>query len=263
MTSVIRLPIPYIAQQNNSLYFTRNAFRVSVVQQIVKYNENVQKIHHQQVRSLATRKRPAKQELHALTARMVSTPSRLFKLVLPVPAIRGDDTIEAKNGKEEISEHKKADDGNSNINNDNNENSQLSQSDFPSDQHAKHLALLVHPHQPLSHLATLIQGQLPILKSGRVPTVNFYKPDDTPPVREQVVIPEDQKVVKSGGAGPGIEKPPKSAQGLSEDEQSLVLWSGSTEIGDFVRDCAAGKDEESAGLEGGFVIDIEGTVDKR
>lgn len=76
-------------------------------------------------------------------------------------------------------------------------------------------------------------------------------------------MPEGDEVVRSGGKGGGLESPPKSAQGMSEDEESLVLWSGSTEIGDFVRDAAAGHDEEAAGMEGGFVIDIEGTLDKR
>ncbi|KAK6344126.1 hypothetical protein TWF696_007770 [Orbilia brochopaga] len=191
------------------------------------------------------------QVLHGLTARLTTTPSRLFKLVLPLPAIREDGDPERPLTATESDEYQR------------NPPSSLSPSQprHPNDvdQKPKHLALLIHPNQPLSHLAQLIQSQLPTLKSGRVPYVNFYRPQDTPPPKSKVIAPPGQEVVKSGG-----ESPPTSSQGLSEDsdEQSLVLWSGSTEVGDFVRDAAAGHEEEARGIEGGFVIDIEGTLDK-
>ncbi|KAK6538066.1 hypothetical protein TWF694_010954 [Orbilia ellipsospora] len=194
--------------------------------------------------------RARQQVLHGLTAELTTTPSRLFKLVLPLPAIHEDAPPDSPLSTKQRDEYER------------NPPSSLSKppsSDEDVDQKPKHLALLIHPHQPLSHLSQLIQSQLPTLKSGRVPAVNFYRPLDTPPPKSQVIAPRDQEAIDSNS-----KETPKSAQGIAEDqdEQSLVLWSGSTEIGDFVRDAAAGHEEEEQGLEGGFVIDIEGTLDK-
>ncbi|KAF3912026.1 hypothetical protein ABW21_db0200316 [Orbilia brochopaga] len=188
------------------------------------------------------------QVLHGLTARLTTTPSRLFKLVLPLPAIREDGDPERPLTASESDEYQK------------NPPSSLAPTDNEVDQKPKHLALLIHPNQPLSHLAQLIQSQLPTLKSGRIPSVNFYRPQDTPPPKSKVIAPPGQEVAKSGGG----EVVPESSNDGSEDadDQSLVLWSGSTEVGDFVRDAAAGHEEEARGIEGGFVIDIEGTLDK-
>ncbi|KAK6357407.1 hypothetical protein TWF718_001719 [Orbilia javanica] len=190
------------------------------------------------------------QVLHGLTAQLTSTPSRLFKLILPLPAINENGSRNSSLSPEETEHYEQ------------NPPSSLSK---PStlethlDQRPKHLALLIHPNQPLSHLAQLIQSQLPTLKSGRVPSVNFYRPLDTPPPKSEVIAPSEDEIASSGG-----EEAPRSAQGrdIDEEEKSLVLWSGSTEIGDFVRDAAAGHEEEEMGIQGGFVIDIEGTVDK-
>ncbi|KAF3916515.1 hypothetical protein ABW20_dc0101429 [Dactylellina cionopaga] len=191
------------------------------------------------------------QVLHGLTAQLTTTPSRLLKLVLPLPAIREDSDPERPLTKKESNEYEE------------NPPSSLSPPDSDPisddvDQKPKHLALLIHPSQPLSHLSQLIQSQLPSLKSGRVPSVNFYRPLDTPPPKSEVVAPPGQDTVNSEN------ETPDAVQGAAEDtnDQSLVLWSGSTEVGDFVRDAAAGHEEEAKGLEGGFVIDIEGTVDK-
>ncbi|KAK6536170.1 hypothetical protein TWF281_000416 [Arthrobotrys megalospora] len=189
------------------------------------------------------------QVLHGLTAQLTSTPSRLFKLILPLPAIHEDGNQDRSLTPKETEQYEQ------------NPPSSLSKPSTPIthlDQKPKHLALLIHPNQPLSHLAQLIQSQLPTLKSGRVPSVNFYRPLDTPPPKSEVIAPSEDEVVSSGG-----EEAPRAAQGKDiDDEKSLVLWSGSTEVGDFVRDAAAGHEEEEMGLQGGFVIDIEGTVDK-
>ncbi|EWC44778.1 hypothetical protein DRE_06416 [Drechslerella stenobrocha 248] len=191
------------------------------------------------------------QVLHGLTARLTTTPSRLFKLVLPLPAIREDGAPDRPLTAKESDEYQR--DPPSALS-----SPQASDADTV-DQQPKHLALLIHPNQPLSHLAQLIQSQLPTLKSGRIPTVSFYRPQEAPPPKDKVVAPPTQEVVESIAEGA-----PKAAQGFSKDadEQSLVLWSGSTEVGDFVRDAAAGHEEEVRGIEGGFVIDIEGTLDK-
>ncbi|KAK6362945.1 hypothetical protein TWF730_000396 [Orbilia blumenaviensis] len=189
------------------------------------------------------------QVLHGLTAKLTSTPSRLFKLVLPLPAIHEDGNQNRSLTPKETEHYEE-----------NPPSSLLKPSTAVNhlDQRPKHLALLIHPNQPLSHLAQLIQSQLPTLKSGRVPSVNFYRPIDAPPPKSEVIAPSEDEVVSSGGEAP------KAAQGrdVDDEEESLVLWSGSTEIGDFVRDAAAGHEEEEMGLQGGFVIDIEGTVDK-
>ncbi|KAF3101018.1 hypothetical protein TWF102_004602 [Orbilia oligospora] len=190
------------------------------------------------------------QVLHGLTAKLTSTPSRLFKLILPLPAVHEDGNQDRSLSPKETEHYEKHPPSSL---------SKPSTSVNHLDQKPKHLALLIHPNQPLSHLAQLIQSQLPTLKSGRVPSVNFYRPLDTPPPKSEVIAPSEDEVASSGGEGA-----PKSAQGrdVDDEEESLVLWSGSTEIGDFVRDAAVGHEEEEMGLQGGFVIDIEGTVDK-
>ncbi|EPS42747.1 hypothetical protein H072_3259 [Dactylellina haptotyla CBS 200.50] len=200
--------------------------------------------------SLSIELRERQQVLHGLTAELRTTPSRLFKLVLPLPAIDEEGKSDRPLTAKESDEYEK------------NPPSSLSvPASTPEDvdQKPKHLALLIHPNQPLSHLAQLIQSQLPTQKSGRVPSVNFYRPLDAPPPKSEVIAPPGEEVIDSDS-----KETPKSAQGIAQDfdEQSLVLWSGSTEIGDFVRDAAVGHEEEEQGLEGGFVIDIEGTLDK-
>ncbi|RVD80974.1 uncharacterized protein DFL_008857 [Arthrobotrys flagrans] len=190
------------------------------------------------------------QVLYGLTAQLKSTPSRLFKLIFPLPAIREDGNQDRSLSLKETEHYEK------------NLPSSLSKpstSETHLDQKPKYLVLLIHPNQPISHLAQLIQSQLPTLKSGRVPSVNFYRPIDTPPPKSEVIAPSEDEVASSDGEGA-----PRSARrgDVDDEEESLVLWSGSTEIGDFVRDAAAGHEEEKMGLQGGFVIDIEGTVDK-
>lgn len=138
------------------------------------------------------------------------------------------------------------------------------------------LALLVHPQQPLSYLERLIQSELPVMKDDagkdRAPAVNFraedsgedvLKPDkgdayeegnDEESLEDADQVRIDGKVEKTG-------KLNKSAEGKAEDAEALpkkiqdpehpnfVRWSPSTEIGDFIRDAARGKE---------FSVDIEG-----
>lgn len=93
------------------------------------------------------------------------------------------------------------------------------------------MALLVHPHQPLSYLERLIQAELPPIKekngATRPPDITFHAAhpgDDSP-------LPRADKEQKAG---------------------NMVRWSAATEIGDFVRDSAKGEK---------FVVDIEGGAD--
>lgn len=141
------------------------------------------------------------------------------------------------------------------------------------------LALLVHPQQPLSYLERLIQSELPMLEDRgrmRAPDVTFRAQDamaedigsedsaietlededgvktqfntDNPKEREQYA---DQLNRKGKPRSTGNDE--KDAERLSsevEDTQhpDFVRWSPSTEIGDFIRDAASGKE---------FAVDIE------
>lgn len=150
------------------------------------------------------------------------------------------------------------------------------------------LALLVHPQQPLSYLERLIQSELPMIKTessqDKVPQVYFRAEDS---VQEEVasdsiddeLIDEEEgmdehmvdgKLVKTGKisteqaasldignklrGGPG-EGGVETYSGLGHEaphdqgEVKFVRWSSSTEIGDFIRDAARGKE---------FAVEIEG-----
>lgn len=104
------------------------------------------------------------------------------------------------------------------------------------------LALLVHPQQPLSYLERLIQAEIPPLlvkNREKLPNVFF---------RAEADHEETRRKLKSNGnnvaaySGLGREGPDKK-------DVNWVRWSGSTEVGDFIRDAARGRE---------FAIDIEG-----
>lgn len=104
------------------------------------------------------------------------------------------------------------------------------------------LALLVHPQQPLSYLERLIQAEIPPLREGnreRIPDVVFWAEADAEATPERSGK-EGTNIASYSGLG---------REGPSRDELSWVRWSGSTEIGDFIRDAARGRE---------FAIDIEG-----
>ncbi|PPJ51799.1 hypothetical protein CBER1_09127 [Cercospora berteroae] len=145
------------------------------------------------------------------------------------------------------------------------------------------LALLVHPQQPLSYLERLIQSEIPFLEDkdgkSRPPNVTFRAedsmeesmgPDETreehKKSREAAEEVEQEDSVQNGdetmmdgkrektGVISGSQKDKRS----EEDKQTppadsshpnFVRWSPSTEIGDFIRDAARGKE---------FAVDIEG-----
>lgn len=149
------------------------------------------------------------------------------------------------------------------------------------------LALLVHPHQPLSYLERLIQSELPMIKNekgeGKVPNVHFKAEDSQqdemdPVAKETDDSPEDMhedfegdleeikfdgKSEKTGKLGKSSTK--KAAElgeggvesysgmghegnSVGEGPRKFVRWSSSTEIGDFIRDAARGKE---------FAVEIE------
>jgi hypothetical protein len=110
-----------------------------------------------------------------------------------------------------------------------------------SSQQVEPLALLVHPHQPLSYLERLIQAEIPPLKvkdREKLPHVSFRAEadkDDTGPA-------EDMEDNIASYSGLGHEGPDRSGT-------DWVRWSSSTEVGDFIRDAARGRE---------FAIVIEG-----
>jgi len=149
------------------------------------------------------------------------------------------------------------------------------------------LALLVHPHQPLSYLERLIQSELPTITNdkgeSKVPDVHFRaedsQQDEMDPVAKKIDdSPEDMhedyegdleetkfdgKSEKTGKLGKrsttkaaslgegGVESySGMGHEGPSAEEGSrkFVRWSSSTEIGDFIRDAARGKE---------FAVEIE------
>ena len=151
------------------------------------------------------------------------------------------------------------------------------------------LALLVHPQQPLSYLERLIQSELPSIKDkngkDKIPAVHFRAEDsgqddmkaeaktseeehedtDSDEMEETKVGGRVEKTGKlkretkqeaaalRGGPGEGgVES--YSGHGREADvpqdkERKFVRWSTSTEIGDFIRDAARGKE---------FAVEIEG-----
>ncbi|XWX01749.1 hypothetical protein V2A60_009778 [Cordyceps javanica] len=150
--------------------------------------------------------------------RILTTPTRLLKLVLPLPFDARQEHIN-KQPPERIEENK--------------------QSTPP-------LALLIHPHQPLSYLERLIQAELPPLqleKKEKTPDVDFWAEVDKEAIPEQTGA-KASNVASSSGLG---------HEGPANKNKSWVRWSASTEVGDFIRDAARGKE---------FAVDIEGVSEK-
>lgn len=146
----------------------------------------------------------------------------------------------------------------------------------------------MHPQQPLSYLERLIQSELPLIKNekgeDKVPAVYFRAEDadqgDVEPrsktMRKADEEQDDMDNTNFGGktektgklnrktekeaaelrGGPG-EGGVESYSGLGREQDSgeegeerrFVRWSSSTEIGDFIRDAARGKE---------FAVEIEG-----
>lgn len=109
------------------------------------------------------------------------------------------------------------------------------------------LALLIHPSQPLSYLERLIQAELPLVKDGnreRAPSVNFNAADS--------MVEDDMlQSTRDTDDVSGVEKYSGKGRESDVDPEDLdfVRWSKSTEIGDFIRDAARGRE---------FGIEIEG-----
>jgi len=188
------------------------------------------------------------QQLTVSPGKLLTTPSRLLKLIIPLT------TLDKNSDRKDI----------------------------------EPLALLVHPQQPLSYLERLIQSELPMIKTesgqDKVPQVYFRAEDSileevaSDSIDDELIDKEegtdehmvDGKLVKTGKiskeqaasldienklrGGPGeggVETYSSLGHEAPHDpgEIKFVRWSSSTEIGDFIRDAARGKE---------FAIEIEG-----
>lgn len=111
------------------------------------------------------------------------------------------------------------------------------------------LALLVHPQQPLSYLERLIQAELPTVhdRDGheKLPSVHFLAEGSERDEEGERKEKSDSNIASYSGLGhEGADTP--------AEHQDWVRWSSSTEIGDFIRDAARGRE---------FVIHVDG-IDK-
>ncbi|KAI9779659.1 MAG: hypothetical protein M1816_003447 [Peltula sp. TS41687] len=183
--------------------------------------------------------------------KLLTTPSRLLKLVLPLGA------NQEQSNRREI----------------------------------EPLALLVHPHQPLSYLERLIQSELPAIRNPRgqekSPSVFFWAKDpgdqSLGPVEPKSHHGKGQALAESaeleaseidgdltktgklnriktlrGGPGEGGVESYSSLGHESHstdntDRKNFVRWSASTEIGDFIREAAR---------DAMFEIEIEGSPER-
>lgn len=153
------------------------------------------------------------------------------------------------------------------------------------------LALLVHPQQPLSYLERLIQSELPSIRNGKgerkVPAVHFRAEDSQqdavePTEKKADETPEDLyedaegeieetkfegRTEKTGKLGKNTKITAQLGEGGVESYSGLghegpsaedrsrrfVRWSSSTEVGDFIRDAARGKE---------FAVEVEGASEE-
>ncbi|KAF7561547.1 hypothetical protein G7046_g2592 [Stylonectria norvegica] len=146
--------------------------------------------------------------------RLLTTPTRLLKLILPMHFHPEQEHVNEPMEKKENRED---------------------------DNQVEPLALLIHPQQPLSYLERLIQAEIPPVQyKGRdkLPDIVFRAEAD----HEEPKKKSETKSNVAAYSGLGHEGPGKK-------DANWVRWSGSTEVGDFIRDAARGRE---------FAIEIEG-----
>ncbi|GKT66174.1 siderophore biosynthesis protein [Colletotrichum tofieldiae] len=149
--------------------------------------------------------------------RLLTTPTRLLKLILPLP-------FHAEQSR--ITQTPKNDDEREEI---------------------APLALLVHPQQPLSYLERLLQAEIPPIDDGRrerIPKIYFRAEADHQETKPDRRSSQKQEGNVASYSGLGHEGPKRD-----RDDTNWVRWSSSTEVGDFIRDAARGR-EFSIGIEG-------------
>ncbi|KAJ6440675.1 4'-phosphopantetheinyl transferase [Purpureocillium lavendulum] len=159
----------------------------------------------------------------ATKGRVLTTPTRLLKLILPMPFHPDQEYIN-------VDEQQRRRWSNENV---------------------EPLALLVHPQQPLSYLERLIQAEVPPMHvDGRdkLPEIVFRAEADHDDEGDAKAEAKRKNRDQQGSnvaaySGLGREGPSKGG------EANWVRWSSSTEVGDFIRDAARGR-EFAIGIEG-------------
>ncbi|KAF4438023.1 hypothetical protein F53441_12875 [Fusarium austroafricanum] len=153
--------------------------------------------------------------------RLLTTPTRLLKLILPMPFHPEQEHVNRPVQGQDVEDKGET---------------------------VEPLALLVHPHQPLSYLERLIQAEIPpVHYKGRekLPDIVFRAEAD----QEEQHGKNGKKDDKKNNNGNVASYSGLGHEGPSRKEANWVRWSGSTEIGDFIRDAARGRE---------FAIDVEG-----
>lgn len=148
------------------------------------------------------------------SGRLLTTPTRLLKLVLPMPS--PSELGQRSAGQQGVPDER--------------------------------LALLIHPQQPLSYLEKLIQAEVPPLQVGgreKLPDVVFWA--EAGEGLNEDGRQKDGSTKVASYSGLGREGPEKKG------ERQWVRWSSSTEVGDFIRDAARGRE---------FAIAIQGQADE-
>ncbi|KAI0550308.1 hypothetical protein F4679DRAFT_542883 [Xylaria curta] len=143
--------------------------------------------------------------------KLLTTPTRLLKLILPLPV---DATHDEHGNKGEFRA-------------------------LAQNEDIQPLALLVHPQQPLSYLERLIQAELPTVRDSdgheKLPSIYFVAEGSERDEEGQRKDKSDSNIASYSGLGhEGAETP--------AEHQDWVRWSSSTEIGDFIRDAARGRE---------------------
>ncbi|KAJ5669410.1 hypothetical protein N7462_010480 [Penicillium macrosclerotiorum] len=173
---------------------------------------------------------------HMTKGKMLTTPSRLFKLIIPLTTI-------GNGGR---------------------------------DKGIEPIAILVHPQQPLSYLERLIQSELPPIEGKmerRPPIVSFialqHEDNAIKPrkkIEDDVDMDEVHNNTNPNQTGKPVErrrrsreedvevysyprKTDSSLDPLEGEPERFVRWSQATEVGDFIRDAARARE---------FIVTIEG-----
>ncbi|OQD73293.1 hypothetical protein PENDEC_c016G02366 [Penicillium decumbens] len=180
-----------------------------------------------------TEHQDAKWSKEMTKGKMLTTPSRLFKLIIPLTTV-----------------------------------------DKNHDKGIEPIAMLVHPHQPLSYLERLIQSELPPIEGEKVklrpPAVSFIAlQHEDNSIKPRKRIEDDVHPATKNGNNHSEYRPARRRRSREEDAEiysyprktdssldslngqpeRFVRWSQATEVGDFIRDAARARE---------FIVTIEG-----
>ncbi|TLS21429.1 uncharacterized protein PpBr36_10120 [Pyricularia pennisetigena] len=166
--------------------------------------------------------------------KLLTTPTRLLKLILPLPV-----SVEKNSQNNEYNDSNSKDFGRS----------------ISSNDKIQPLALLIHPQQPLSYVERLIQAELPpVVENGKekIPSVYFRAEDTGDADNAAQGRPRHAKKKEDKSRSPHVASYSglgHEAESRDDKEKRWVRWSSSTEMGDFIRDAARGRE---------FAIEVEG-----